>query len=80
MSEHETPAETIRRAIKQMSEAGDARWQAVADMLERSAIDLWAHGPLCDCDDDCDRCDDALWMPHARAALRLARTYLGETP
>lgn len=64
MSEHETPAETIRRAIKQMrAEAeqipSDDMWNppsalATADLLEASAF---TH----------------------RAALRLARTYLGET-
>lgn len=51
---------------------------AVADWLNTAAADLWAHGPL-HCADGCIECDDDLWAPHVRAALNLARTYLGRT-
>jgi len=46
--------------------------RALASWLNTAAADLWAHGPLC-CADGCDRCDDALWMPHVRRALAVAR-------
>ena len=51
---------------------------AVADWLHTAAADIWAHGPLCECGTGCDACDDNLWEPHARDALTVARTYLGE--
>lgn len=50
---------------------------AVADWLDTAGADIWAHGPLCECGTGCDACDDNLWEPHARAALVVARTYLG---
>ena len=49
---------------------------AVADMLRQAAMDVWAHGPLCECGTGCDACDDNLWEPHARAALALADVVL----
>jgi hypothetical protein len=55
-----------------------ATWLAVADWLDTAGADLWAHGPLCACEDGCDDCDDLLWMPHVRRALTVARTYLGD--
>ena len=70
MSEHETPAETIRRAIEQMRADAEAvdfvvfspeHASAVADLLEVTT-------------------DEVDLTPIERAALRLARTYLGETP
>lgn len=45
---------------------------AVADWLHQAAMDVWAHGPMCECGTGCDACDDNLWEPHARAALALA--------
>ena len=53
---------------------------AVADWLRTAAMDIWAHGPLCECGTGCDTCDDNLWEPHARRALAVARAYLNEQP
>lgn len=52
---------------------------AVADWLRTAGADLWAHGPLCYCDDGCMKCDDELWAPHVRRALAVARAYLGRS-
>ena len=48
----------------------------VAAWIDKAAADLWAHGPLC-CDDGCTSCDDSMWAPHVRQALRLARKITG---
>lgn len=83
-------AVTLRRAaalIRERAEepvAQPERWpQAVAlplaAWLDTAGADLWAHGPL-HCADGCMECDDDLWMPHARAALAVARAYLGVAP
>ena len=52
---------------------------AVAGWLDTAGADIWAHGPLCECGTSCDACDDNPWEPHARAALAVARAYLGES-
>lgn len=49
--------------------------RALVVWIDIAGADLWAHGPLC-CADGCDECDAALWMPHVRAALRVARGVL----
>ena len=53
----------------------------VAGWIDKAGADLWAHGPLpCGmCDDGCEDCDDILWAPHVRQALKLAAKILGQT-
>lgn len=52
---------------------------AVADWLDTAGADLWAYGPLCECGSGCHECDDAIWQPHVRRALAVARAYIGST-
>jgi hypothetical protein len=81
-------ADLLRRAASEIREhysaesmgmpTSDPFMYAVADWLTVAGADIWAHGPLCECGTGCDACDDNLWEPHARAALTVARAYLGE--
>lgn len=50
----------------------------VAGWIDKAGADLWAHGPLTCCEDGCDECDDLLWAPHVRQALKLARKIIGQ--
>ena len=71
MSEHETPAETIRRAIEQMRNDVDARWEAAADLLAHT-LTADHHSRL--------QLGHGIAAGRMEHAIRLARTYLGETP
>jgi hypothetical protein len=68
--------------LRQAARVARDEWEgeihrAVAAWLDTAGADLWAHGPMCACDDGCGDCDDIAWMPHVRRALVVARAYLG---
>lgn len=72
----ERPIDTLRRAAAQLRVEQSSVFRPLAAWLHTAGADLWAFGPL-HCEDGCGECDDHLWMPHVRHALRFARTYLG---
>ena len=112
MSEHETPAETIRRAIEQMradaASVPHGRWEKEFSDVIRTDVPFGGPGYLIAETATVERATYiAAWSPDRalatadlleavltsrrfrhgdrlealeRAALRLARTYLGETP
>lgn len=75
-----TPVEelaVLREAATAMRVETAQPFPELADWLHTAGADLWAHGPLCECGDVCDACDDSLWQRHVRRALAVARAYLG---
>ena len=82
---------TGETAMQRLVGGADAPWSehiaswhpavalAVADWLDVAARDLWAHGTDCyEADHEpCWECDDDLAAPHVRAAVTVARAYLG---
>ena len=84
MSTSAEQVQTLREGAKRLTRGaghlspGDAtQAHAVAEFLTRAGEDIWAHGPLCECGDSCDVCDDSLWEPYARTALVIAEGIVG---
>lgn len=66
----------LRSAEAGLRKHGTVQDIILADWIRVSAMDLWAHGPLCECGSVCDECDDSLWERHTRQALIYAKFYL----